>query len=81
MAWVQTIPPDEAEGMLADVYRADIGQFGFLQNLTKALSLKPKVLWRLLEWKMCFIMGGSSLGQRREDLLSVVISQVNRCDY
>ena len=81
MAWVETVPQERAEGLLAEVYRADRDRFGFLQNLTKALSLKPLLLGRLQEWKKCFIMGGSSLGQRREDLISVAVSRANRCHY
>lgn len=81
VAWVQTVSEDKAEGLLAEVYREDKERFGFLQNLTKALSLKPLVLLRLQEWKKSFILGGSSLGQRREDLINIVVSLVNRCHY
>ncbi len=46
MAWVETVSEDRAEGLLAEVYRADRDQFGFVQNLTEALSLKPKLFRR-----------------------------------
>ncbi|MBI3076395.1 MAG: carboxymuconolactone decarboxylase family protein [Deltaproteobacteria bacterium] len=45
------------------------------------MSLKPAVLERLVAFRDQLTFGGSSLGRRREELISFHVSAVNRCEY
>jgi uncharacterized peroxidase-related enzyme len=42
MAFVDTVPDDEATGAVADLYRHDAERFGYVPNFTKAFSSRPE---------------------------------------
>ena len=46
MTFIRTIPPEEAMGLLKELYDYDEKQLGFIANYTKALSLHPEILAR-----------------------------------
>jgi alkylhydroperoxidase family enzyme len=43
MAFVETIPDEEADGEVAEIYDGMRGQFGYLPNLVRVFSLRPEV--------------------------------------
>ncbi len=43
MAFVDTIPEDDATGAAAEIYDEMRGQFGYLPNLVRVFSLRPEV--------------------------------------
>ena len=49
MAWVQTIPVDAASGKLQEVYRRSSERAGFVPNIAKVQSLRPKTTERGFE--------------------------------
>jgi alkylhydroperoxidase family enzyme len=42
MAFIETIPEDDAEGAVAEIYDAMREQFGYLPNLVRVFSLRPE---------------------------------------
>ena len=50
MAFIETIPPEKARGLLAELYDQDLRKHGFVPNYSQAWSLRPEVLeaWRRL---------------------------------
>lgn len=50
MTFIDTIPPERATGMLAELYEADVAGSGHVANFTRAFSLRPEVYsaWRQL---------------------------------
>lgn len=44
MAFIRTIPPEQATGALKELYDGDHKVFGFAANHTRSLSLRPEVL-------------------------------------
>ena len=44
MAWIATVPPDEAEGLLRQLYRAAIKRAGKVYNVLSCQSPRPRVL-------------------------------------
>ena len=42
MAFVETIPEEDATGAVAEIYDEMRGQFGYLPNLVRAFSLRPE---------------------------------------
>jgi uncharacterized peroxidase-related enzyme len=50
MTFIETVPPADAEGAVADHYATDLAALGRLTNFTQAFSLRPEVYaaWRQL---------------------------------
>ena len=42
MAFIQTVPEDEATGAVADLYHDDEERFGYVPNFTQAFSSRPR---------------------------------------
>ena len=80
MAWIKTIRADENPTIkeLSD-YRSR--SHGYWPNVLAAQSLKPEVLKRMLAYQDLITFGGSSLGRRKEELISFNVSALNKCVY
>ena len=78
MTFIRTIPPEEATGLLKELYDYDGKQLGFNANYTKALSLHPEILaaWRNLTRQIRVRMD-----ERRYELITVAASAALRCTY
>ena len=51
MAFIHTIPPEEATGKVRELYEMDLKNSGRVSTATQAMSLRPEVLeaWRSLQ--------------------------------
>lgn len=81
MTWIDIVRPDEATGELKQQYEDQFAKLGFHSNFYQALSLKPdalKAIWKLVP---TISSGGSSIGPRKEELVAVAISSMNRNRY
>lgn len=78
MAYVRTIPENEAAGKLKEIYDADAASMGYVPNYTKALSLRPAILdaYRKLG---AAIRSGMDL--RRYEVVTTVVAAHLRCEY
>ncbi|MHB8732308.1 MAG: hypothetical protein ACYDAB_11030 [bacterium] len=78
MAFIHTIPPDEAAGVLRELYDADIAGDGAVANHTRALSLRPDVVaaWRALSRTI-----RGHLDPRRYELVTTLVAARLRCSY
>jgi uncharacterized peroxidase-related enzyme len=78
MAYITTVPEDEATGAAAELYETDRAVFGFLPNFTQAFSHRPAVYaaWRQLNGA---IKGGMDL--RRYELATVAAARRLRSSY
>ncbi len=78
MAFIETIPKDEATGAVADLYRDDEQRFGYLPNFTKAFSSRPEAYeaWRQLNRT---IKGGMDL--RRYELATLAAAAQLHSSY
>src|SRR4051794_31098601 len=78
MAYIDTVPEDEATGTTAEVYATDREAFGELPNFTQAFSLRPEVYtaWRQLNGaiKACMDL-------RRYELATIAAAQRLRSSY
>ena len=52
MAWIRTIPEEEATGHLAEIYSEIRKGFPAVPNVMKALSLRPELLGHLRQVAM-----------------------------
>jgi len=71
----------EATGALKAEYDAAIARAGKVFNIVRAMSLRPSVLKRSLELYRAIMFGPSGLTRQERELLAVVVSRANECDY
>lgn len=78
MVFIRTIPPEEATGLLKELYEHDEKGLGFVANYTKALSLHPEILaaWRNLTRQI-----RARMDERRYELITTAASAALRCSY
>jgi len=78
MLRIQTIPADQANGLLKELYADDVRANGYLPNHTQVFGLRPEVLaaYRKL---MGTIRGNMSL--RRYELVTLAAALTMRCVY
>jgi alkylhydroperoxidase/carboxymuconolactone decarboxylase family protein YurZ len=78
MAFIHTIPEDEATGKLRELYDADLKNLGHVANYTKAMSLRPAVIeaWRNLSAAI-----RANLDLRRYELVTIAAASALRCKY
>jgi uncharacterized peroxidase-related enzyme len=78
MAFLETIPDEEASGAVADAYRADEARLGYVPNYTRVFAHRPAVYdaWQKLNGA---IRGGMDL--RRYELVTVAAAQRLRSSY
>ncbi|MBI2821954.1 MAG: peroxidase [Acidobacteria bacterium] len=81
MAWVKVIPVEEASPELREIYNEIRDPTGRLSPALQILSLNPKAMRALHALNRVITFGGSRLGRKREEVLSVVISKLNGCSY
>ena len=80
MTWIETL--DESQDpTIRRIATYRQGTHGYFPNVLRAMSLKPDVLQRLLDFQDRITFGGSSLGRRWEELISFRVSAVNSCTY
>lgn len=83
MAWIHTVPPDDAEGLLARLYREALRRAGKVFGILRIQSLRPEVLQastRLYSEVMLTARPGG-LGRAQKEMLATVVSRVNGCHY
>jgi uncharacterized peroxidase-related enzyme len=78
MAFVETVPEDQAAGATAEMYATDEAAFGYLPNFTRAFSLRPAVYaaWRQLNGAI-----KSGMDLRRYELATVAAARRLHSSY
>jgi len=82
MAWIETIAPEKATGLLKNLYQAAIRRAGKVYNIIRLQSPRPKVLrcsTQLYLELMHSPEGALSRAQR--EMIATVVSSVNGCHY
>jgi hypothetical protein len=78
MAFIRTVPLEQASGILKQFYEDDLQQDGYIGNTTRAFSLRPEAL--------SAILGVSReikrrMDLRRYELVTIVAAARLRCTY
>ena len=79
-AWIEVIPPDEAEGDLAEAYR-EIGARERVANVIGLHALHPAGMRAHVELYRTLMFGPSPLSRAQRESLAVVVSAANDCFY
>ena len=81
MAWIDTVPPERAEGALAELYHSIAGARGGVAEVHQVQSLNPKAMAAHLELYKAVVFQRSSLSRRQRERIGVVVSAANDCAY
>lgn len=81
MAWIRTITDAEADGEIAALFDAARQRAGRVYNIVRLMSLNAPALRATLELYRTIMFGRSPLSRAQRELLAVVVSGVNLCDY
>ena len=82
IAWIETVPETEATGDLKRAYRraGDAGS-GKVDHIMKIHSLHPASLVDHLHLYKTLMYGESPLTRAQREMIAVVVSAINRCEY
>lgn len=81
-AWIRTVGPDEADGRLRRLYQRVATDEGHVDAILRAHSLRPRTLEAHLSlYKAALHARPHALTRRERELVGVVVSRENGCDY
>jgi alkylhydroperoxidase family enzyme len=81
-AWIEVIPEDRADGLLAELYEQErVPQTGAVDNIMKVHSLHPETLRDHAQMYKTLMFGRSGLSRPEREIIGVVVSVANRCFY
>ena len=81
MAWIKTVPPEEASGELKRLYEEAARRAGRIFNIIRAQSLNPGVLAASTRLYTTLMHGPGSLTRAEREMLATVTSWANGCFY
>ncbi len=81
MAWIKTVEPSEAEGLLKQEYDQGVRRAGKVFNILKIQSLNPQTLHASMQMYLATMHRPSELSRAERELIATVVSQVNGCFY
>ena len=81
MAWIETVPPEKARGVLASVYDAAVERAGHVFNILRIQSLNPPVLRASMALYQEVMLADSPLPRAQREMIATVVSRTNDCHY
>src|SRR6056297_3644174 len=81
MPYIKTIEPGDATGELKEIYENLVQTRGKLAEIHKIQSLNPEALTAHMDLYMAVMFGKSHLKRYQREMLGVVVSAANKCDY
>jgi uncharacterized peroxidase-related enzyme len=81
MAWIDVIDESEASGELKSVYERIKGARGKLSTIMQVQSLNAKAMAAHLDLYVTLLFDRSGLTRVERELIAVVVSAANGCDY
>ncbi|GBE24393.1 hypothetical protein BMS3Bbin02_00664 [bacterium BMS3Bbin02] len=82
MAWIETVPDDEWDGKLGELYDGVVDKtYGRVDEIMAVHSLDPKGLEAHATLYASAMAGTKTLRKVERELVALVVSQVNECHY
>lgn len=82
MAWIRTVPPGEATGLLKRLYDEALARAGKVFNVLRLQSLRPEVLRAgVALYQEIMLSPRSPLSRARREMIAVAVSRANGCHY
>ncbi|MEP0847291.1 MAG: carboxymuconolactone decarboxylase family protein [Phycisphaerae bacterium] len=79
--WIHTVSPDDADGALKRLYGQALRRAGRVYNIVRAMSPNPEALRASIALYRALMKGPSPLSRAQRELIAVVVSRVNACEY
>lgn len=81
MAYIKVIQHDESEGELKGIYDNLVKTRGKLADVHMIQSLNPESIVNHMDLYMTIMFGKSPLRRVQREMIAVVVSKANNCDY
>jgi uncharacterized peroxidase-related enzyme len=81
MSRIRVIPESEADGRLAEVYEGIRKRRGKLSNIMRVQSLAPEPMGAHMDLYMAIMFRKGGLDRAERELIAVVVSVENGCEY
>jgi uncharacterized peroxidase-related enzyme len=81
MAWIETVTEDAAQDELKSIYDSQRKQAGAIANVIKVYSLSPVILEAHLQLYSAVMHAPGSLSRKHREMIAVVVSALNQCEY
>jgi len=81
VTFIKVIEEDKAEGRLKEVYTEIISSRGKLSNIMAIHSLLPDTMIKHMDLYKSIMFGKSNLSRELKEMIAVVVSKANKCDY
>ncbi|GAB4169027.1 MAG: peroxidase-related enzyme [Calditrichia bacterium] len=81
MSWIPMIEPENAEGVLKELYGELQTKRGKISNIMKIHSLHPETMRDHLNLYLTLMFGKSPLSRAEREMIGVVVSAANQCQY
>jgi len=82
MAWIRTIAPGEATGLLKRLYDEALARAGKVFNVLRIQSLRPEVLRAgVALYQEIMLSPRSPLSRAQREMIAVAVSRANGCHY
>jgi uncharacterized peroxidase-related enzyme len=81
MANIEVVEPSQADGYLKEVYDQILESRGKIAEIHKVQSLNPRTIIRHMDLYMTLMYGKSPLTRQEREMIGVVVSSANRCEY
>jgi len=81
MAFIEVTQPEEAEGRLKEIYEEISSKRGKLAEIHKIQSLNPESILYHMNLYMHLMFGQSPLKRWQREMMAVVVSVANQCEY
>jgi len=81
MAYIKVINYEDSEGELKKIYDNIIEKRGRLAEVHKIQSLNPESIAAHIDLYMTIMFGKSPLKRYQREMIAVVVSAANQCDY
>ncbi|MFQ3248019.1 MAG: putative peroxidase-related enzyme [Arenicella sp.] len=81
MSVIEIIEPEQAEGELKAIYDELVRSRGKVAEVHKIQSLNPKTITSHMDLYMSVMFGQSPLKRVHREMMAVVVSVSNRCEY
>lgn len=81
VARIRTVAPEEATGDVKQVYQMAQTHIGMVPNILQALSLRPPLLSATGNMVGALMLSEGPLSREQKEMIAVVVSAANRCQY
>ena len=81
MPYIKQITIDRASGLLKRELEKAVARAGRVWNIVQIMSLNPRVMKTSMDMYGATMFAESPLSRQQREMLAVVVSKVNSCDY